>query len=450
MLTNVMIWLLALSLVVGVGILYAQTARAGKLLPNVEPEMLNPDYWIGKHPNPHQVILTLEQIKALNNRIAANDKTVLQPEKVRRTYDRRVVQSTLEQDIAKLSQQKMQFKNASLVRPEFWDKVRQNMNLAKLPATIEARYAVLVKFTDNRVLPLEEGIYDAGDDGAFDRLQNTAFEIGTPHIVLHSSLDGKWLYALGPDYRGWYPKDAMAFCTFPEWKDYAQAQNFIVITSAKADIFTAEESKRTRGFIRLGNTLPFKESRATGYVVMLPTRAADGRLEVSDAFVPYSSAHEGFMSYTPANAIRMAFKVLGTDYGWGDLNSDWDCSSFVKSVYAIFGIRLPRDGGNQARAGSLNTSLKGIPSSARDQEIVSKAIPGISLLRMPGHIMIYVGEHKGRAYVIHSVYAYRRKNKSGVEESVVIGKNSVSDLHLGAESKRGSWLARLESIIDVK
>ena len=82
-----------------------------------------------------------------------------------------------------------------------------------------------------------------------------------------------------------------------------------------------------------------------------------------------------------ATVASFALQFVGNPYKYGgtSLTNGADCSGFVQSVYAKFGISLPRTGDAQARCG------KGVS--------YSEAKAG-DLIYYPGHIAIYIGGGK--------------------------------------------------------
>jgi hypothetical protein len=66
-----------------------------------------------------------------------------------------------------------------------------------------------------------------------------------------------------------------------------------------------------------------------------------------------------------------------------------------------------------------------------------------TLLRMPGHIMLYLGRDEGKHYAIHSIWGVQKKGAPGFQK---IGKVVVTDLDLGKASPNGSLLHRLTEI----
>ena len=63
--------------------------------------------------------------------------------------------------------------------------------------------------------------------------------------------------------------------------------------------------------------------------------------------------------------------------------------------------------------------------------------------------MLYLGTLEGRAYAIHSAWAYRRP-RGGRDDTFVVNRVVVSDLTLGEGSRRGSLLERLNAVRIVK
>lgn len=80
--------------------------------------------------------------------------------------------------------------------------------------------------------------------------------------------------------------------------------------------------------------------------------------------------------------VDYAVQFVGNPYVYGgtSLTQGADCSGFVMSVYANFGISLPRTSGEQGKSGSSVASL-------------SEAIPG-DLVWYSGHIGIYMGNNQ--------------------------------------------------------
>jgi hypothetical protein len=74
--------------------------------------------------------------------------------------------------------------------------------------------------------------------------------------------------------------------------------------------------------------------------------------------------------------------------------------------------------------------------------ILDQAVPLATVLRLPGHIMLYLGRDRGRYYAIHSIWGIE-KEISSTRLLEKIAKVEVSDLSLGESGPRGSLLERI-------
>jgi cell wall-associated NlpC family hydrolase len=91
-------------------------------------------------------------------------------------------------------------------------------------------------------------------------------------------------------------------------------------------------------------------------------------------------ANPPYPSFDLAQVAAVGQKYLGTPYVYGGADpSGFDCSGFIKFVYAQFGIALPHSVSGQAAAGTR------IPTA--------DAVPG-DIVIMSGHDGIYMGDGK--------------------------------------------------------
>ena len=111
------------------------------------------------------------------------------------------------------------------------------------------------------------------------------------------------------------------------------------------------------------------------------------------------------------------------------------------------GLILPRNSLAQIKSGNkqidLNNNLSDLEKS---KKIIANATPAISLLYLPGHIMIYIGNEKNTPYIIHAIWG--TENFISKKESVVsfINKVIVSSLHIGEDATKGSLLKRIKKV----
>ena len=170
------------------------------------------------------------------------------------------------------------------------------------------------------------------------------------------------------------------------------------------------------------------------WAITVPTVDANGTIIEQGFNVPNdNSVVKGALACSENNLIRQAFRFLGESYGWGGLEKNVDCSSFVQDVYRSVGIQLPRDAIRQEKAMARSISLKGMDRAQR-LEILKKSKPG-SLLFTPTHVMMYLGvDDKGEPIVIHALSSYFTFDNNQTAKHYV-QKVVVSDLHFMNRNK---------------
>lgn len=418
------------------------------LLPCVEPGMNSPGYWIALHPDPDGLLLDGEGIEALNASI--RDQKL--------TRDLGMVSERSGADLAGeftetlswIAGAKVYQRNGKRVNEAFLAPLRREQNADALPGTVAFRYGFLVRRTDIRVLPTSEPLYDGPGDPYIDNLQASSLEWGTPLVVMYHSADGSWLYAVTELVSGWVPASDVAFAEPDDFFARYRRSDPLVVTSVRADLFGDEEQTAFLGYARMGSLL-YEDGQTEGNPrscvirVMLPSRDELGALAWTTAWVDTRDLTNGFLPYTPRAIYQQAFRLLHAPYGWGGSFGERDCSQFLCEIFSTFGIVLPRTSAKQARVGKAVEGLSRDSSESSKKDLLENgAVPGATLLRFPGHIMLYLGSVRGEPYVIHSTWGYReRRGRSDIIR--LVNRVAVSALDLGEGSDLGSHLRRLTS-----
>jgi len=419
-------------------------ARAAGL-PYVTPEMQNPDYWILHHTSPDRVVMTPQEIASFNRGLHAESLTddlasfppLFSSEKLRVEVQRLAVG---------VSMQELFRRDGLKAVDELYAAWTRNMALDALGERVPVRYAFTTAFTDERLFPTDEPLYEEPGDVHFDQLQNSGIDPATPVLVLHESQDGAWLFIKDGNSSGWVKRGNIAFSDKAMWLRRVTGRNTGVIISARAPVYLDGNMAKPVAVARMGSRFVIKRVTPDRVEVMYPLRHTDGTARFVSAFILPRDIIRGFLPYTPRMVIIQAFKLLDAPYGWGDMDGAQDCSRFIQMVFATMGLDLPRNSGEQGRAG---LSLAEFDSNAGMQErftrISGEGVGALTLLRLKGHIMLYLGKDNGRLYAIHAIWAYRQKGPEG-DEATVLGKVVVSDLSLGEGSSKGSLLQRIAAV----
>jgi hypothetical protein len=106
-------------------------------------------------------------------------------------------------------------------------------------------------------------------DIEFDEVQNSGYDIGTPHVFYHTSADGAWVFGSSAVTTGWYKVEDICFVDQQTYKDF-QSGDFVVVTSARADLWTDPNATQTPGYLRMGARLPLIEELDAWWKVRVP------------------------------------------------------------------------------------------------------------------------------------------------------------------------------------
>ena len=424
---------------------------APAILPHTVKEMKTAGFWIGKINEPNRIILDAKGIVSFNLRTEKESKLIDDPLAWSGVIDPEGLKKTLRDNLAYFTQQKMFTADSRIAHETFYAPLRVNMNLEGIDGKTQARFAFLAQYDDQRLLPTQEALTKEPGDLEFDEVQNSSLDLGTPMLVQHESKDGVWIFGLTPTSSGWVKKENVAFCSEHQFKAMAGAANFLVVTSAHADIYLDIGLTKHLGACRMGSKFVLLEaSDPDVFEIVVPVRSSAGGLIARTAFMSKESAHAGYLAYTQRNVLIQAFKLLNSPYGWGGVNGAQDCSSYMQAIFSTVGIKLPRNSSAQGETGTPSGSLKfDLKPEEKLQIIAQEAIPGETILQMNGHVGLFLGMHEDNAYMIHDTHGFGQKIP-GADITWVVNRVVVSDLSLGEGSKKGSLLSRIVNLRLIK
>jgi hypothetical protein len=308
--------------------------------------------------------------------------------------------------------------------------IATNMNVAQFEHDALYRPANRAIATDNllvRELPtLDPSYYDrrlAGEGYPFDNLQISAVRPGTPLYVLGSSADGGWRYVQTPDVQGWVRSMGVGLVDdafVATWRAAAR-QTLGAVTVASAPVRDSQGAFRFDA--PAGTLLPVltrvaaSESASAPVPmpvlvptldtstrsVLVPASKADGRAEIRTAQLGREQIARVPLSATPRHLAMLIKTLIGRPYGWGNTGFYNDCSSELQSIFATFGVWLPRHSSTQMSAGRMVDLSPDTPAQ-RLNYLASHGQRYRTLIYIGGHVMLYLGNTTRDGHAVPVVY----------------------------------------------
>ncbi|MGQ9776508.1 MAG: SH3 domain-containing protein [Thermodesulfobacteriota bacterium] len=414
----------------------------------------NPYFWINKIKNPDRLLLSLDQIQKMNEENLKNKEFLLcSVPSMKEEWTKKEILDLLHEDWEGFGKkEELRFgKNGIPLNDSFWEGIKRNWNLEALKEVNSLLFGMIVKRTDIRVFPTEESSLISPTHSDFDHFQHSMVAPGSLVGIYHFSRDHQWAYVQTSFIRGWVRTDDFAIAKRKD--DFLKNEkDIVVITGNFVKIYEDPFFRQQALCAQMGSTFHLLSSSestklpSSCYVVRIPKKEADGFLSFRKGYIPISEEiHRGFLPYTQKNIALQAFKMLFHPYGWGEKGGGRDCSRFIMDIFNAFGFLFPRNSKYQAMIGTPLLP-KGTLGKKEKQAALDQAIPLATLIRIPGHIMLYLGKHRGRYYVIHSLWGYQTGGDWIQPEIKKVGKVVISDLSIGKEGPQGSLFDRIIEI----
>ncbi|WP_243360706.1 SH3 domain-containing protein [Fundidesulfovibrio terrae] len=304
------------------------------------------------------------------------------------------------------------------------DRIAWNANLRAFGS--QRRPAIAVNNTNLRAIPTMDPRFGTpgrpGQGYPFDLLQVSALWIGTPVLVDHISRDGAWALVETAIAPGWVRTADLAYVDDPFMSQYL-SKAFGTVIAENVPLLPGVQAG-------VGAVLAVEDTDGVRLRLAVPAPGPGGRAETRPVWVTQGQAGLMPMPATASNIARAANQMMGQPYGWGGLDGKRDCSAATRDVLAPFGLWLPRNSAAQAKSG-MYIPLEGMTGEEKEQAILKNGVPYSTLVWMPGHILLYIGQYKGHPVVFHDVWGMRTLEPNGTEGRKVIGKAVVTTLRVG-------------------
>ncbi|MDR2341650.1 MAG: SH3 domain-containing protein [Campylobacteraceae bacterium] len=287
-------------------------------------------------------------------------------------------------------------------------------------------HAITTKNTNLRLLPTDKPLFKASNksfDYPFDTIQNSFINIMQPITISHYSTDFAWAFVESSIASGWIKSNELAIVDKETIRKIKTAPK-IVITKDNAPIYYKEGL--FAHYLKAGSVLPAYKYENGRYSAFIVDTQKDGNGFIADVIISKEFARPFPLRFDSFNVKKIINELLNENYGWGGLYNNRDCSALTKDFFSIFGIWLPRNSRAQKNA-ALYFDISKLTAAQKEEKLRELAQPYLTLIYMPGHIMLYVGEDEGRALVMHNIWGLT--NSKG--EKFLIGKSIISDLYIG-------------------
>ena len=314
------------------------------------------------------------------------------------------------------------------------------------------RKGIMLQKAHIRVLPTIKPYFldfeKAGEGYPFDYWQNSTIPMATPVFIYHE-IDN-WVLISSHLCSGWVEKDKIAYIN-KDIIDSLKKPNRIVITEDRTPIYSKTGEYLTSADI--GSFFPFLFKDEVNYKATFVKRNEWGFAEEIVINIPLNNGERMPIPLTQNNVARIASKMMNQNYGWGGMYFNRDCSQMTLDLFTPFGLILPRNGNHQASHGGEFLGVENIEFKNYNDFVIANSKPFSTLVRIPGHIMLYIGEEAGKPIVMHNIWGLRTKSFWGKEGRYLIGKTVISGLELGKDiksvDKKRLMLRRLSGVVNV-
>ncbi len=430
-------------------------------VPLVQAQYLSPAFWL--RPGMDKVLMSADEITAYNQNSIAIDDTLTDLSTLPDTLDADALEARI-RSISNIPKYKRIYADGAPVSEDDFARYEAMLNLEAIKPENAVRFALVVKRTSIRTYPTDDTVFSHdADNRDIDRFQESALFPGDAVAVLHTSTDGAWALVQSYNYIAWAPLESLAIGPRDTVLDYGQGDNFLMITGAKVhavynpDVPAVSELQLDMG-IRLPLSRPQKlandlygQNPYLSHMVILPVRTDDGGLEFAHALINRNKdVHIGYLPYTEANIVKQGFKFLGERYGWGHRYNGRDCTGFVSEVYKTFGLKLPRNSGDQAKS---NIGLNMRYGQDDDPDLLLKlrtkrlksAKVG-DLVYIPGHVLMIIGQQDGQPFALHDVTGLGYLKPDGTFYKGTLNQVSLTPVLPLRTSNERSYLEKITTI----
>jgi cell wall-associated NlpC family hydrolase len=412
----------------------AKVVSSPALLPNVSPFMLEANYWIQQIPQPDQISYSPEELRGLEAKWQAKG-LLTDLNHFPSILSNRKLRAWLTEDFPYIRKSARYDENGKRLRKSDLRVLEQNVNLPARSLSTQVGWGMTVQPTRMKLLPTLQIATYKPLDLEFNQFSHSEIRLAEPLAILQESSDHAWLYVQTETGRGWVRTQDVARADRETILRYRQRP--LRVVTAAAVRLCLENNGLLQLSAKMGTRLAWDPPSGS---LVCPRQDAYGNLCFVAALAePAAGMSDHPRPFTSRAIIEQAFRLLDEPYGWGGAEGFGDCSEFIQAIGLSCGLTLPRSTAGLRRA-LPSAKLNG--STEAKGQLLNTLPVGLSLLTLPGHVMLLLGADQGRYYVIHNFYGLHQHGQQG-EYVVRIARVVVSELSLGEESLRGSLFQRV-------
>lgn len=318
--------------------------------------------------------------------------------------------------------------NLQPIEESFFQNMLEDANF-KAYGTVNKK-AVTLKHSNMRAFPTIRPLLKdpaiAGEGFPFDYLQNSSIHANEPLFVSHYSKDREWAFVFTGYASGWLKSNEFVVLK-DEHIDKLQKAQKVAITVEDRPIYDTEGNFLFKS--KVGMIFPLISEEKDTYTIFSVSSFKNSKPLFLKSKIYKDIATKDVLMLSKNSLASMIKEVSKTNYGWGGMYEQRDCSSMLRDMFAPFGIWLPRNSYQQSKIGET-VSLENLSDSEKIETIKERAIPFETLLYKRGHVVLYVGTYNNEIVVFHNTWGIKTKNEKD-EGRVIIGKPIFSSLKLG-------------------
>ncbi|HOJ50068.1 MAG TPA: SH3 domain-containing protein [Spirochaetota bacterium] len=341
--------------------------------------------------------------------------------------------------------------NKQKIEQDFIEKIIKNSDINNYPSL--SSEGITVKTTELRVIPTHKPFFKdfnkAGEGYPFDYAQSYIINGNTPLKILHMTEDKEWAFVIGIFGQGWVKTNDIAFVNKDIINKIVTHKEWIVIIRDDVTI-KLEEKNLFLYKVNIGAIFPLIKEKETNFVVKVIVSNEYREGVEKEVLIPKNVSNRGFMELKKGNIAKIINNMIGKPYSWGGLYGNRDCSGLVKDLFSVFGIYFPRFSYHQFQTGIYFT-IDNLPLELKEEIIKKNGFPFFTLIWMPGHIAIYIGEFENKIVIFHSLWGIKTIKDDNTESRKIIGKAVITTLEPGKENNniKSTILSRVSGISNI-